>query len=57
MENDTLKTKEEKTVSPSEDAKKKEEREKKKQRIAHATFKAKYFSYYDDVKTSIKEDW
>lgn len=57
MENDTLKTKEEKAVSPSEDAKKKEEREKKKKRIAHAAFKDKYFSYYDDVKTSIKEDW
>lgn len=57
MENDTLKTKDEKVISPSNETKKKEEREKKKKRIAHAAFKSKYFSYYDDVKTSIKEDW
>ena len=57
MENDTLKTKEEKALSPSEEAKKKEALQKKKKRIAHAAFKDKYFSYYDDVKTSIKEDW
>ena len=57
MENDTLKTEEKKVCTASDDAKKKDEREKKKKRIAHAAFKAKYFSYYDDVKTSIKEDW
>lgn len=57
MENDTLKTEEKKVCTASDDAKKKDEREKKKKRIAHAAFKNKYFSYYDDVKTSIKEDW
>lgn len=57
MENDTLKTEEKKVRTASDDAKKKDEREKKKKRIEHAAFKNKYFSYYDDVKTSIKEDW
>ncbi len=57
MENDTLKTEEKKVRTASDDAKKKDEREKKNKRIEHAAFKNKYFSYYDDVKTSIKEDW
>ena len=28
-----------------------------KQRKAHEDFKRKYFDYYDDVKTNIKQDW
>ena len=28
-----------------------------KKRKAHEDFKRKYFDYYDDVKTSIKQDW
>lgn len=34
-----------------------EERKKKKKRMEQAAFRSKYFSYYDDVKTNIKEDW
>lgn len=37
--------------------KKAAERLKKKKRIEREAFRAKYFSYYDDVKTKIKEDW
>jgi len=30
---------------------------KQKKRAERAAFREKYFSYYDDVKTKIKEDW
>lgn len=30
---------------------------KKKKKSSNAEFKQKYFEYYDDVKTNIKEDW
>lgn len=43
--------------STKKETQKKEEALKKKKRIEHAAFKSKYFSYYDDVKTNIKEDW
>lgn len=33
------------------------EREKQKQLRETAAFKRRYFDYYDDVKTSVKEDW
>lgn len=46
-------------VYPAVEAEKKKaaERLKKKKRMEREAFRAKYFSYYDDVKTKIKEDW
>lgn len=46
-------------VDPAVEAEKKKaaERLKKKKRMEREAFRAKYFSYYDDVKTKIKEDW
>ena len=46
----------EKNVKDVKDPKR-DERLKKKKRIEQAAFRSKYFSYYDDVKTNIKEDW
>ncbi len=46
-------------VDPAVEAEKRKaaERLKKKKRIEREAFRAKYFSYYNDVKTKIKEDW
>lgn len=53
---EAAKTQPEKTARLTE-KQKAEERKKKKKRIEQAAFRSKYFSYYDDVKTNIKEDW
>ena len=39
------------------DKEKKEAEQKRKARLAAKAYRDRYFAYYDDVKTKIKEDW
>ena len=42
---------------PLTEQEKKEAEQKRKARAAAKAYRDRYFAYYDDVKTKIKEDW
>jgi hypothetical protein len=42
---------------PLTEQEKKEAEQKRKARLAAKAYRDRYFAYYDDVKTKIKEDW
>ncbi len=53
-----MENKQETTLSEIEKQKLKEKKAKElKRKKAQAEVRRKYFDYYDDVKTNIKEDW
>ena len=47
----------EKIKKANEEKAKKEALKKQKQRAETSKFKSKYFEYYDDIKTTPKDDW
>ena len=44
-------------TKPLTEQEKKEAEQKRKARAAAKAYRDRYFAYYDDVKTKIKEDW
>lgn len=55
MKNETENKNTDANVTPVKDIKKTKEQIKKDKEAEN--FKKKYFEYYDDVKTNIREDW